>query len=65
MDIAKTILGLAGGVLVGYYLTGHDVVQAVGLPFDMQLFVGLLAFAIAMVVHVMGGGRVWPPTRSR
>ena len=64
MDITKTILGLAGGLLVGLSLTGHDVVGVVGLPFDQQMFVGLLVFTIAIVVHVLGGGRAWPFTRK-
>lgn len=65
MEIAKTILGVLGGVLLGLYFTGHDFVGAVGLSFDKQLFVGLLAFILCMVFHVMGGGEVWPAKRER
>lgn len=60
MDFAKTILGLAGGALIGLYVTGHDVAGVVGLQFDKQLYVGLLAFITSLLIHVALGGDLWP-----
>lgn len=60
MNIAKTILGLLGGVMLGLYFTGHDLVGTVGLSFDKQPFVGGIAFLASMIIHVLGGGDAWP-----
>lgn len=56
----NSILALIGGALIGLSITGHNVVDAVGLPFDKQLYLGLLYGTVAFCVHVAGGGRAWP-----
>lgn len=54
----KSILGLTSGLFIGFYLTGYNMVQSIGLQFDKQLSIGIVSMLISIAIHVLLGGRL-------
>lgn len=60
MDMIKHILALIGGLLIGLYLTDHNVLSSAGLSLDQQLHFGIGAAVLSQLIQVILGGRFWP-----
>lgn len=54
-------LSLIGGVFVASGLIAHlGFIERIGIPRDKQAFVGGTFFLIALVLHLLMGGRLFP-----
>ena len=56
MGASKVIFAAISGILIGSYMAGINLVSQVGLAFDKQMAIGIVAFFAAMVIHVLLGG---------
>jgi hypothetical protein len=59
--VIVTALALVGGVLVASGLIAHlTIIEQIGIPLDKQAFAGGTLLLVALAVHFLMGGRLFP-----